>query len=179
MKHNPPFAALVAIFFVFISGCDKGLEPLNEPSGFSGVIHYKNWPPPDSLLELRIAAFTEYPTDSSGILTALLSGKAVVYPQVTSGVQTALKVLGGDRQADTVHYAFTTEGTTLQVATYNYVVVAWRYGPNFFADWRPAGVYAVNPDSFVPAPVRILLHRITPDVDIYVDYHNLPPKPWR
>ena len=179
MKHPPFFILLMALFFVFISGCDKGLEPLKEPSGFSGVIHYKNWPPPDSLLELRIAAFTEYPTDSSGILTALFSGRAVVYPQVTTGVQGALKILGGDRLADTVHYDFTTEGTTLQVTTYNYVVVAWRYGPNFFADWRPAGVYAVNPDSFVPAPVKILLHRITPDIDIYVDYHNLPPKPWR
>ena len=179
MKQSPLLIPLVALFFVFVSGCDKGLEPLNEPSGFSGVIHYKNWPGPDSLLELRIAAFTEYPADSSGILAALLSGKAVVYPQVTTGVLGALKILGGDRLADTVHYDFTTQGTTLQVATYSYVVVAWRYGPNFFVDWRPAGVYAVNPDSFIPAPVRIVLHRITPDVDIYVDFHNLPPKPWR
>jgi hypothetical protein len=179
MKQSFILTPLVAIFLVFFSGCDKGLEPLNEPSGFGGVIHYKNWPGPDSLLELRIAAFTEYPSDSSGILAALLSGRAVVYPQVGGSVQGALIILGGDRRADTVRYDFTTKGTTLQVTAYNYVVMAWRYGPNYFTDWRPAGVYVVNPDTFDPAPVRVLLHRITSGIDIYVDFHNLPPKPWR
>jgi hypothetical protein len=27
--------------------------------------------------------------------------------------------------------------------------------------------------------VRVLLHRIAPNIDIQVDFHNTPPKPWR
>jgi len=66
---------MLAVFMLLWSGCDKGLEPLNEPSGFSGVIRFKNWPPPDSALELRIAAFETYPSDTSSIVRALFAVK--------------------------------------------------------------------------------------------------------
>jgi hypothetical protein len=161
----------VAILMLSLSACDEGLGPLNEPSGFSGVIRFTNWPPADSVRELRLVAFTEYPNDSSGILVALLEGRAVVYPPVgTSGFRTFV---------DTIQYEFTTQGTNLQVRTYNYVALAQRYGPSSFTDWQPAGVYTTQPNSFDPAPVRILLHRITPNIDIEVDFRNLPPKPWQ
>jgi hypothetical protein len=170
-------ATIVVACAIVFQACDEGLGPLNEAAGFKGVISYKNWPPPDSMLELRLVAFTEYPADSSGILTALLSGRAVVYPPVTEGVERSGITLGKFR--DSVHYDFSMKGTTLQLGTYNYVVLAWRYGPNFLADWRPAGVYTTTPNSFDPAPVRVLLHKVTPDIDIDVDFRNLPPKPWK
>ncbi|MDH3251837.1 MAG: hypothetical protein OEM41_03540 [Ignavibacteria bacterium] len=156
---------------LLLPACDEGLGPLNEPSGFSGVIHFTNWPSPDSVQELRLVAFTEFPSDSSGILLALLEGRAVVYPPVGAS--------GFRKFVDTLQYAFTTQGTNLQVRPYNYVIIAQRYGSNFFADWQPAGVYTTQPNSFDPAPVRILLHRITPNIDIEVDFSNPPPKPWR
>ena len=34
-------------------------------------------------------------------------------------------------------------------------------------------------EAFEPAPLRVLLHRTTENVDIQVDFHNLPPVPWR
>ena len=163
---------MLAAGVLIASGCDTGtgLAPLNEPSGFSGVISFKNWPPPDSVQELRVVAFESYPTDSSGILVALLSGRAVVYPQIG---QKGLR-----QYLDTLHYEFTDKGTNLQAKLYGYVAVAWKYGSNIFVDWRPAGVYTTTPGTFQYAPVRVLTHRITPDINIDVDFHNPPPRPW-
>lgn len=177
MMRKRVVTTLVVVWVIALSGCDKGLAPLNEISGFKGVIYYKNWPPADSTLELRVVAFKDYPADSSGILEALLSGRAVVYPQVTEGVDRANMTLG--RFKDTVHYDFLSAGTTLRIGTYNYVVLAWRFGPNYLADWRPAGVYSGTPNSFQPAPVKVYEYKTTPDIDMYVDFDNLPPKPWK
>jgi hypothetical protein len=164
-------AAILAVFMLLWSGCDKGLEPLNEPSGFSGVIRLRNWPPPDSALELRLVAFESYPSDTSSIIRALFAGQAVVYPPVGS--------TGFPKFVDSIAYVFSNEGAIIKVAEYDYIALAWRYGTNFLVDWRPAGVYTLNPETFEPASVRVLLHRITPGIDIDVDFHNLPPKPWQ
>lgn len=164
-------AAWLAVFVLLWSGCDKGLEPLNEPSGFSGVIRFKNWPPPDSALELRLAAFEQYPSDTSSILQALFTGQAVVYPPVGS--------TGFPKFVDSISYVFSDEGAIIKVTEYRYVALAWRYGTNFLVDWRPAAVHTTAPGTFEPAPVRVLLHRITPNIDLDVDFYNLPPKPWQ
>jgi hypothetical protein len=168
----PRFAGALAISFLTLwSGCDSGLAPLNEPAGFRGVIRFKNWPPPDSVVELRLVAFETFPSDSASILPGLIAGQIVFYPPFgSSGFPTFL---------DSLEYAFTTKGTTLQVKKYDYVVIALRYGQNVLTDWKPVGVYTTTPNSFIPAPVRVLLHRITPDIDFQVDFHNTPPKPWR
>ena len=81
---------------------------------------------------------------------------------------------------DSLEYVFTTRtGTNLQVKNYSYVIIAQQYGPNVLNDWQPAGVYSTTTGSFDPAPVRVLLHRVSPGIDINVDFRNLPPKPWR
>lgn len=176
---NRYYAVLLLIgALLLVSGCDKGLAPITEDTGFSGVITFKNWPPPDSVQELRLVAFEEYPSDSSGIISALLGGKAAIYPHVTTGVALSLQILG-NKSADTVHYTFTKEGTILQERTYRYVVVGWRYGPNYFADWAPAGVYTEGPGPFDPAPVVVRDRRMRKDVNITADFHNMPPKPWK
>jgi len=165
---------LAALFFFYYSGCDTGLEPPTGESGFSGVIRFTNWPSTaDSVRELRLVAFEEYPSDSTGIIYALLSGRAAVYPPDLSSKGSLPKFV------DTVAYTFNTKnGINLQVQTYAYIVVAQQYGPNIFTDWRPAGVYSTQPNSFEPAPVRVLLHRVATNIDIQVDFHNPPPKPW-
>jgi hypothetical protein len=172
----------VAAFFLIVCalfpGCDRGLGPITEDTGFSGIITFKNWPPPDSVLELRLVAFEEYPADSSGIIAALLAGHAAIYPHVTTGVLPSLAILG-NKSADTVHYTFTKEGTILKEVTYNYIVLGWRYGPNYFADWAPVGVYTDKPGTFIPGSVTVRERRMREHVDITVDFHNLPPKPWK
>jgi hypothetical protein len=171
MKPKNLASILPFIGLLLSAGCDEGLAPLNEPSGFSGVIYFKNWPPPDSVQELRIVAFLEYPADSASILQVLIEGGAAIYPQVGTR--------GLTQYVDSLPFVFTSEGTLLKATTYKYVAIAHKYGSNILTDWRPAAVYAATPSSFDPIPLSILLHRITPGVNFYVDFHNPPPKPWR
>jgi hypothetical protein len=177
----------LVILMVVLPGCDGGLGPIVEPTGFSGVITYKNWPPSDSLLELRLVVFEEIPTDSAGLIVAVLSAaqnledvKAAIYPPLGPGhsVAEALQVLGNNN-ADSVKYEFLKESTWLKERTYKYVVLAWRYGPMYFSDWAPAGVYTYEPGSTLPAPVVVRANRLLKDINISVDFHNLPPLPWR
>jgi hypothetical protein len=164
----------LVLILPFWSGCDTGLGPLFESSGFSGVIHFKNWPSADSVQDLRIVAFEQYPADSSGIFVSLLTGHAAVYSADLSSKGSLPKFV------DATPYEFTTKnGINLQVKQYNYVVIAQKYGPNAFTDWQPAGVYTITPGTFNPSPVRVLLHHIIPHIDIDVDFQNPPPKPWR
>ena len=153
------------------TGCDTGLAPLNEPSGFSGVIRYRNWPSADSLRSIRLVAFEAYPSDSAGIFTALFTGRATVYPTIGQPNLPSY--------VDETAYQFTTQGTTLQVKEYTYIAIAVQYGPYILNDWWPVGVYTTEAGTFNPSPVRVLLHRITSGIDINVDFHNRPPKPWR
>jgi hypothetical protein len=183
---NFRIAGIAAIFLVLCAlfpGCDRGLGPITEETGFRGIITYKNWPRSDSLFGLRVVAFEQYPADSTGIMLALLGGHAAVYPHVTTGVVPSMTILGYTASdpvhADTIHYVFTKEGTLLKEGTYNYVVLAWQYGPNVFADWAPIGVYTAKPGTFEPAPVFVQERRMRDDINIIADFHNLPPKPWK
>jgi hypothetical protein len=171
-------ATLVSVLVLFAAGCDTGLGPPDEPSGFSGVIHFRHWPSADSVQELRLIVFPSYPSDSASILLDLLYGYAIAYPQIGKPnllSDTTQQVRG----ADSIRYAFTTAGTTLKVQEYAYLALAWRYGPNVFADWRPAGVYSTGPGKFDAAPVRVLLHKTVTGIDMVADFSDPPPKPWQ
>jgi len=170
-KGRTTLYPLLGLAILICCSCDTGLGPVNEPAGFSGTIRYINWPTADSLRSIRLVAFESYPSDSAGILTALLTGKATVYPTVG---QPNLPSFVAETP-----YEFTTQGTTLQVKEYRYIAVAVQYGPNILTDWWPVGVFTKEPGTFNPGAVRVLLHKITPGIDINVDFHNRPPKPWR
>ena len=168
---------LLTVLVLFSTGCDTGLGPPADPSGFSGVIRFKHWPSADSVRELRIVAFPSYPADSASILLDLAQRLVSVYPQIGQP-----NLLSDTTQhvlfADSIRYSFTSMGTTLDVGVYNYVAFAWRPTANLF-DWRPAGVYSTGPGQFDPAPVRVLLHKNVTGINIDVDFSNPPPKPWR
>jgi hypothetical protein len=162
---------LFGALLLLCAGCDSELGPLAGASGFSGIIRFKNWPSADSVHDMRIVVFEAYPNDSAGILATLLAGHGAVYPAIGTKFPSFV---------DSLQYEFTiTDGTNLQVESYEYVIVAQQFGPNVLADWRPVGVYPAVPGSFIPAPVRVILHHVIPGIDIQVDFHNLPPKPWR
>lgn len=162
---------LFGALFLLSPGCDSELGPVGGPSGFSGILRFKNWPVPDSVLDMRIVAFETYPSDSAGILASLLSGHGAVYPAINTKFPTFV---------DSLPYEFTTtDGTNLQVTAYQYVIVAQQFGPKVLTDWRPVGVYPAAPGSFIPAPVRVILHHVISGIDIQVDFQNPPPKPWR
>ena len=167
-------AILFAACFLSYSGCDTGLGPIVEPSGFTGVIRFKNWPTADSVRDLRLVAFDTYPSDSAGIFLALLSGRVAVYPADLTAAGSLPKFV------DSVAFTVTTKvGINFKYQQYGYVIVAQLYGPNAFADWRPAGVYTLQPNTFNPAPVFLRVNRFSTNIDILVDFQNPPPKPWR
>jgi hypothetical protein len=162
---------MAGALLLLMSACNEELGPLREASGFSGVIRFKNWPPADSVHDMRLVAFEGYPRDSAGILASLIAGHGAAFPAIGTKFPSFI---------DSLPYTFTTsDGTNLKVTNYEYVIVAQQYGPNILTDWQPVGVYPVLPGSFVPAPVRVILHHVIPGIDISVDFHNLPPKPWR
>jgi hypothetical protein len=170
-RHSLFFALLVTTIAIHSSGCNEEIGPVNGASGFSGVMRFTHWPPADSVRDLRLVAFDSFPTDSAQILITLLAGGGAVYPPI--GTRFPLFI-------DSLVYAFTTtSGTNLQVKNYGYVIVAQQYGPNILTDWQPAGVFSTGPGPFDPAPLRVLLHHVTPGININIDFHNLPPKPWR
>ncbi len=158
------------------AGCDKGLGPIYEETGFEGVIYYSNWPGIEKVWELRLIAFENVPTDSSTLVSLLFSavqnpGHIVMYPP--------LGTPGLAKLVDSTHYKLTTKVSTLLELKYNYIVLAWRYGPNSLTDWTPAGVYTFDPDNFTPAPVVVRNRRLLENINIYADFNKLPPKPWR
>jgi len=123
-----------------------------------------------------LLVFENVPNDSTNLVQALLSsitnpGHIVLYP--------ALGTPGLPKLVDTTNYKLTTSGSTLQVRRYNYIVLALRYGPNSATDWRPAGVYTFDQSGFAPAPVIVRNNRLLENIDIFVDFTNPPPKPWR
>jgi hypothetical protein len=164
------FAALFAL-----SGCDKtfdaGLGPLNNASGFSGRVTFKNWSAGGDVIEMRLVVFKEFPSDSSAILSNLLNRQAFFYPRF------GLKGFNPYHD-DVTDYVFNDHDAPLDLGEYKYVVVAYRYDINDYSKWRPAGVYTRTPPSFNNSSVLVLLHKTTPNIDITVDFANLPPKPW-
>ncbi len=163
---------LLLVGILFCSGCNEELGPLNEPSGFSGIIRFRNWPLATDIKEMRLVALTEIPKDSTSVIPLLLAGKAAVYPPLPGDYFQTL--------VDSIVYEFTDKsGTNLQVKDYPYVAVWYQFGDNILHDWRPAGVYTKGPGPFDPAAVHVILHRVLPNVDILVDFNNLPPYPWQ
>ena len=161
---------------LLLAGCDKGLSP--DPTGFSGVITFINWPPADSILELRLAAFKDPPTDTSGLFLEWVKGNVVIYPPV--GTPAFRKFNESGQLVDSIRYTSVLQGvTTLEPVRYSYVALAWRYGKDPFKDWRPAGIYTLQPGSFTPALLTVFKHEFVAGIDIRCDFHNLPPRPWR
>lgn len=156
-----PFS--IALVFV-LAGCNEGLAPRIETSGISGVIRYKNWPRPDSLVDLRLVAFKNFPP--TDILGEIIRGNAFVYPPIGDTALVPFFV-------DSIRYT-----APLPPGRYAYVVVAQRYGPNIFFDWRPVGQYDLDTNYTVPSPVVVFEGTLTRFVDINVDFRNPPPFPF-
>jgi hypothetical protein len=195
---SPANLALYAMFsvalLVFISGgCDKGLTPPPPPpaappelrdsiTGFGGVISFRNWPPLDSVdqqvQELRLVAFKNPPIDTSGLIIEFLRGNVLVFPRI--GTTAYSKRDSSGRLRDTIRYSIEfTPGVDSLPFTYSYIAIAWRYGTNFFADWRPAGLYTTQPGTFIPGAITVREYRYLRNIDVNCDFRNPPPIPWR
>jgi len=153
---------------VLLWSCDHGLKPVDEPeiikyTGLSGTIHYKNWPPQDSVLLLKLVVFKKYPPVN--IVSEVLAGSAITYPEELAE--------GLPYQADSTEFEM-----QLEAGRYEYICVAQQYGNNIFMDWRVVGQYDITLQDTIPTAVTVAADSMVSGINIFVDFDSLPPQPF-
>jgi hypothetical protein len=152
---------------IIIYACNHGIGPTDtpdkpqNPGGISGQIYYQNWPPAEEVKNLKVIVFLEYPPDD--ILNEVQSGRAIVHPPELS--------VSLPQFVDSSYYV-----VQLEPGIYEYVVVAQQYGG--LLDWRAVGHYSTIQSDSIPSPVLVISDSILQDIDIYVDFDNLPIQPF-
>lgn len=151
-------------FVLLTGGCsDHGLEPAPPiDPGFGGIIYYARWPPLDSLKDLRLVAFKDFPP--TNIVGDVLSGRAYVFPRIGEP-----------------HLPFYVDSTAYEFhvpsGRYAYVAVAQQFGDSLFKDWRAVGQYDLDTIAATPSPLEVGDNTFIPGVNIVVDFRNPPPTP--
>ncbi len=175
-ERDPLSGSLVPLCLIclglVLSGCNRGLSPTQASSsaitGFGGTVRFvSSWPhpPQDSVYDLRVVAFRDYPPQN--ILLEVSSGNAIVYPPTsTTG--------GLPKFVDSLSYDFTLDSAS----TFQYVVVAMRYGTNVFSDWKVVGAYGYSHGAGSPRSVVVQQGSFLNGIDIEVDFQNTPPTPF-
>jgi len=164
MKHRKwiQISAIIVVAVLTCTTCDHGLEPV-EPQGpgFGGTLTVVSAiPPKDSLRDLRVVAFRNYPPQSIPI--EVLTGQAVFSETLSlTAKQQSYKV----------------SNSTLKGA-FMYVVVAQQYGPALDSNWRAVGVYNLSGDFTKPSPIDLKNGIYLSGINITIDYYNLPPQPF-
>ncbi len=152
-----------AVLGILLASCDHGLDPALADSdpGFGGTVRVDGaWPPEDSVRQLRVVAFRNYPP--SDILAEVLGGTAVYSDELPYGE---------------TEIVYTQQDESLNGA-FQYVVVAQNYGDDLFADWQVVGVYTRSGNVEEPSPIDLGAGSYVGDVDISVDFYDLPPQPF-
>ncbi|MDH7606080.1 MAG: hypothetical protein QHH13_14365 [Melioribacter sp.] len=154
-----------------LHSCDKGIEPELEkpsgPTGFSGKITFiGKWH--EGIKRTHLVVFKNPITKSEDFFPPNLSfvsdsipynSKEFYYNSVENNFLPILQLGEGE---------------------YSYVVVAQSKSPEISLDrkdWFVVGVYCINGDQTKPAKLKIQAGRITPDINIVVDFNNPPPQP--
>lgn len=146
---------VLPIVVILLVGCDHGLEPPGEP--ITGAIraeitYFGQWPPQDSVRDLRFVAMRFVPTDTSDFLQL---NRLVFSDRLEYGVEAQ---------------ALTMEG--VEAGPFLYAGVAQQYGSDAL-DWKPVGIVAENDGVF------IVRQDETTHVSVEVDFQDPPPFPPR
>lgn len=158
-------------FFIFVVCvvsflyCDKGLSPYDIPpekSGISGTVYFQNWPPPDSLFDIRVVIFREYPPQN--IIGEIVSGNAIFFPSLNDTIPFYI---------DSLFYAM-----ELEPGTYEYLVVAHQFGPEDYIDWQVVGQYDTTLQDLLPTTIHLVEGQLLTDLNILADFDSLPPQPF-
>ena len=149
------------ILSLFLSSCDKGLEPpeVVSPAVLNVSINFINdWPKKDSVFALRVAAFKLPPSES--LINEVLNGNAKISEIIT------------DYDIDNKNIQFVYKDLPIDL---KYIVVAWQYETGITAQ-RIVGVYN-NSNKSEPSTVS-LNNGETVNIDIEVDWNDFPPQPF-
>jgi hypothetical protein len=170
---GPSLLACLSLFLCFscgsiLEGCNRGLAPVQTSStsrpGFGGTIRFVSaWPPPDSVQDLRVVAFDNYPP--TNIFGEVTSGQAKVFPAIGSP--------GLTKFVDSLSYKFDLDSAE----TFQYVVVAMQYGSNALQDWKVVGAFGYSHGQGSPQPVTVPPNSFVNGIDLEVDFKNTPPTP--
>lgn len=153
------FAKYIIAFamFTLFAGCSAGLEPLgNKLTG--KVIYRGEWMPADSIKDLRVVAFKNYPPGD--IINEVITGQAIFSESLLPYF------------ADSAYFSIEIPETPV---TYKYIAVARQYGSLF--EWVAMGVYTNDYQTFEPLPVTISSGEVE-NINIIVDFANTPPQPF-
>ncbi|MCX7908378.1 MAG: hypothetical protein N2560_02530 [Ignavibacteria bacterium] len=160
---NHKIIVFILVFALF--ACQEGLDPTlqKEESFIKGkviVISGKNsWPPPDSAVELRVVGFKEYPPKD--LINEIVSGNAFISESL-------------ERFKDTIGFELKIEKPPVEI---KYLVAALRYGS--ILEWKAIGVFS-DEMTYERTPKKIIVTkgRVIENVNILVDFYNLPKQPF-
>jgi hypothetical protein len=167
LRISELFGRALLLFSLFhYQACDQGLSPESAAMrgpvyGISGTIYFTNWPPSDSVLDLRVVSFKNFP--SQDIIDEVLQGRA--------GYTETIQPYG----ADSLHYTLLL--SPIPPGAFTYTVVAQRFGPNIRADWKAVGEYYANGDTSRPGTIIVPADSVLPGADIRVDFRKPPRGP--
>jgi hypothetical protein len=158
---------MISALLIFTACEDHGLAPTapedqqSQEPGFGGRILVKSaWSPPDSLIDLRVVAFRNYPPGN--IIEEVAAERAIISETLNFN-------------QDTLYYKINTGDLS---ETFQYITVAQRYADNITLHWRAVGVYTLSGDPDAPSSVVLNGSNFVPDVNIEIDFYNLPPQPF-
>lgn len=153
---------------LLLSRCDNGLDPnqaannIASTPGFGGIVRIVSaLPPPDSLRDLRVVAFRNYPPKD---IVLEVATKQAVFTDSTLNFKDKI-----------ISYKIQQAEVT---GEFKYVVVAQQYGTNILTDWRVVGVYTITSDVTKPASINIPAGTFLNNINMDVDFYNLPPQPF-
>lgn len=168
MKFNFKTLLFLAILYStsFFISCNEGLSPpvVDETTIIKGKINFTSgldsWPSLDSLKDLRVAFFKNYP-DSANILNDFLTENLVF-------------------TADSLPYYVESYEYSQVVSSvpveFNYICVVQNYAG--LLDWKVIGLYSINEDNQTPKKLVINSAGIYDSININVNFNNLPPQPF-
>lgn len=155
---------LLLPLILLLYSCDHGLKPPEvthqqyEEPGFGGTVYFRgNWP--DTVYDLRVVAFRNYPPRN--IINEVIEGKAKFSQSLP-------------RRVDSTKYEVPAD-----TGKWEYIVVALQHGPNIFSDWKAIGVYDTNPNDTIPTPIYIPYGKFIRGINITCDFSTSPPQPFR
>jgi hypothetical protein len=168
MKRHKISKILIGIILTLplFYSCQEGLEPPppEQKSFIGGKITFiggsDNWPPEDSVYAVRVVAFKDYPPQD--IITELISGNAYFTLE-------SLPFF-----VDTATFSIEIPETPV---TFQYIAVALQYTDDIMTQ-RAIGVYTLTGDKTQPSQVELNTGERINDLDIEVDFNDLPPQPF-
>lgn len=155
------------MLLAFLSfACQEGLDPTqnqNIESFIKGnvvvISGRDSWPPVDSVLELRVVGFKNYPPKD--IIGEIMNGEAFFTDSLP-------------RFIDTIPFSLKIDKPPVEL---RYIVCALRYGS--ILEWKVVGVFSDDTSyERIPKSIFVPKGRVFEGILIYVDFYHLPQQPF-